>query len=86
MAKAAQHQSRAISKRAELDTKDKYLEYGTLARQTADQLVDAIIGDISSMGTSDSNGVYLIEAAGFYLGKLGIGPDQIWNLLKAKPA
>lgn len=81
MAKA-QHQGKAISKRAELDAKDKYLEYGYLARQTSEQLIGAIIGDISAMGTSDSNGVLLIEAAGFYLGKLGVGPDKIWQSLK----
>lgn len=84
MAKAAkQNNGKAISKRATgLDAKDKYLEYGYLARKTSEQLIAVIIGDITAMGTSDSNGVLLIEAAGFYLGKLGVGPDKIWQSLK----
>lgn len=79
----ATRQSRMISKRAE-EAPIKYAEYSdTLGGQATNGLIKSIADDIVSYGTSDSNDVFLIEAAGYYLGKQGVTLGQIYELLKS---
>ena len=92
MAKAGR-QNKMISKRAE-DANNKYTKYSeALGTKGWYELIKVIVDDIANNGTSDSSylpfsdgNVYLIEAAGYYLGKCGLSETQIFNaILKVVP-
>jgi hypothetical protein len=62
----------------------KYIDvYGPeLDGKTVQELIQVIITDSNELGTSDSGGIFLIEAAGYYLGLSGSNTIYIWDQIK----
>lgn len=63
----------------------KYIDtYGSeLNGKSPEELIQIIVVDEHDLGTSDYGGIFLIEAAGYYLGLLGSNTTYVWDQIKS---